>query len=126
MVNQKQVTKLYILIVFLCVLILALGGYIVYDKIQTNNNSTETTDVSNNTSNSNSSDTDTLVSKLDDTKDWVYDAEYTKNVIAESYSTHWNDTYYAKDIVIPYININSSYANNANNEIKEVFTFFFL
>ena len=107
--NQKKNTGLYILIAILCVLVLALGGYIVYDKTQ--NNKTTTTDNTSNSTNTNS-----LVSKLDDTKDWVYDAEYTKNVTEDSYST-----YYAKDIVVPYININSSYSNTANSEIKKVF-----
>lgn len=50
----------------------------------------------------------------------VYDAEYEKNVNADSYSTSYN-SYYAKDIVVPFININSSYAILSNNEIKNVF-----
>lgn len=69
------------------------------------------------TSNSSSND---LVSKIDSTKDWVYDAEYTKNVNADSYSTYY-ETYYVKDIIVPYININSTYANNSNSDIKKVF-----
>ena len=114
--NQKKNTGLYVLIAILCVLVLALGGFIVYDKTQ--NNKTTTTDTTNNASNS--TNTNSLVSKLDDKKDWVYDAEYTKNVTADSYSTYY-ETYYAKDIVVPYINVNSSYSNNANSEIKKVF-----
>ena len=78
------------------------------------NKISETIDTSNSSSND-------LVSKIDTTKDWVYDAKYTKNVIADSYTTQYNETYYAKDIIVPYININSSYANNSNNKIKEVF-----
>ena len=112
--NQKKNTGLYVLIAILCVLVLALGGYIVYDKTQNDKSSTTTTT---DTTNSNAN---TLVSKLDNTKDWVYDAEYTKNVTADSYSTGYK-TYYSKDIVVPYININSSYANNSNSEIKKVF-----
>lgn len=114
--NQKKNTGLYVLIAILCVMVLALGGYIVYDKIQ--NNKTTATDTTNNASNS--TNTNSLVSKLDDNKDWVYDAEYTKNVTADSYSTYY-ETYYAKDIVVPYINVNSSYSNTANSEIKKVF-----
>lgn len=115
---QKKNTGLYVLIAILCVLVLVLGGYFVYDKTHNDKTSaTTTTDTTNNTANSN---TNTLVSKLDNTKDWVYDAEYTKNVTANSYSTG-SKTYYSKDIVVPYININSSYANNANSAIKNVF-----
>ena len=29
--------------------------------------------------------------------------------------------YYAKDITVPYININSIYANSSNNDIKKIF-----
>ena len=115
--NQKKNTGLYVLIAILCVMVLALGGYIVYDKTQ--NNKTTATDTTNNASNS--TNTNSLVSKLDDNKDWVYDAEYTKNVTADSYSTNFNETYYSKDIVVPYINIKSSYADNSNSEIKNVF-----
>lgn len=113
--NQKKNTGVYILIAVLCVLILVLVGYIVYDKTQ--NNKTVTTDTTNKASNSN---TNNLVSKLDDTKDWVYDAEYKKNVTSDSYSTCC-ETYYAKDIVVPYINVNSSYVNTVNSDIKKVF-----
>lgn len=111
--SEKNI-GLYVLIAILCVLVLALGGYIVYDKIQNDKSSTTTTT---DTTNSN---TNALVSKLDNTKDWVYDAEYTKNVTVDSCSTSF-ETYYSKDIVVPYININSSYANNSNSDIKNVF-----
>lgn len=59
--------------------------------------------------------------KIDKTKELVYDAEYTSNVKAESYVTHFDETYYSKDIIVPYININSEYATKSNNEIKNVF-----
>ena len=108
--NQKKNTGLYVLIVILCLLVLALGGYIVYDKCL--NDKPVAPEVKPATNES--------VSKSDDTKDWVYDAEYTKNVTADSYSTYYK-TYYAKDIVVPYINVNSSYATTANSEIKNVF-----
>lgn len=61
------------------------------------------------------------VSKLDATKEWVYDSDYEKKVNAESYSTEYNETYYARDIVVPYINIDSQDAVKANNEIRTVF-----
>ena len=112
MEQRKKNTGLYIFDVILCVLVLALGGYILYDKILTNKDTT--TEKEDNQTNSNPS-----VSKLDNTKDWVYDAEYPKNITVDSYST-LEKTFYANDIVVPYINVNSSYAKTANNEIKEV------
>ncbi len=60
------------------------------------------------------------VSKLDDSRDWIYDAVYEKNTTVDSYSTPF-DTYYLKDIVVPYINIDSLYAKDSNREIKSVF-----
>lgn len=67
-----------------------------------------------------STETKTTVSKLDDNKDLVCDAEYKKEVKAESYVA-WDITYYSRDIVVPYININSTYASESNKEIKTVF-----
>lgn len=61
-----------------------------------------------------------LISKIDSSKEWIYDAEYEKNVNADSYETNF-DIYYAKDINVPFINIDSSYANLSNIEIKKVF-----
>lgn len=115
MEKQKKNTGLYILIIILCVLVLALGRYIIYDKNNKNNINSQP----NNESNSNTN-TINLISKLDSTKDWVYDAEYTKEVNADSYSTY-NVIHYAKDIIVPYINVSSSYANTSNSDIKKVF-----
>lgn len=86
-------------------------------------NENDNKDNNNNNNNDDDSDSDTQitpVTKIDDTKDWVYDAEYQKNVKADSYATPFH-TYYAKDIVVPYININSTYANKVNTEIKNIF-----
>lgn len=57
--------------------------------------------------------------KINSDRDWVYDAEYEKDVNADAYKTNYNE-YYAKNIVVPFININSSYANSSNKEIKRV------
>ena len=71
-----------------------------------------------------SDETGFAVSRIDSSKDWVYDAPYEKNVVAESYTPDIGEkktTTYAKDIVVPYININSADANVANSEIKSMF-----
>ena len=108
---EKKNTLLYVIITILCVLVLLLGGYIVYDKLEKNDN--ELSDKK--------QDENTNVTKLDDTRDWIYDAEYEKNVTANSYTTVYNNTYYADDIKVPYINVNSEYAKKANEEIKATF-----
>lgn len=61
--------------------------------------------------------------KIDDSKDLVYDANYSyKNFSNESYySQNMNKTYSLKDINVPYINIKSEEVSNANKEIKALF-----
>lgn len=63
----------------------------------------------------------TTVSKLNNGKDWVYNADYEKNVTSSSYSTEY-ETYHIEDIVVPYINIDSVDAKTANTEIREIFS----
>ena len=58
--------------------------------------------------------------RTDSTKDYVYDASYDNDGIVESYNTYYN-TYFLKDIVVPFININSDDARKVNDEIKGVY-----
>lgn len=111
--ESNKNSKLYIAIAFLGVVILGLGGYIVYDKLYSPKNSNNKSQEANNQKET------MLVSKVYKDNDWVYDAEYEKKVTSDYYSLY-NETFYAKDIVVPYINVESDYANNANNEIKKV------
>lgn len=59
------------------------------------------------------------ISKINKDKDWVYDGDYdyTKYVSKTSYTTDFDKTYYIKDIIVPYINIDSVDAKNANANI---------
>ena len=114
--KEKNNVGLYVIIIVLFALLLSLVGYIIYDKTQNNNVEEKNIVDSTNTNN----DTNDSVSKIDNNKEWVYDAEYEKNVNADSYSTAF-ETYYAKDIVVPYINVKSSDADIFNNDIKIVF-----
>lgn len=113
MENKKG---LIIAVVILGILVVGLGGYVIYSNIQKNKtNDTVTTD----NEQTNDENKESL-SKLEASKDWIYDATYEKNVTSDSYSTYY-DTYYAKNIVVPYINIDSTDATKANTEIKTVF-----
>jgi hypothetical protein len=58
--------------------------------------------------------------KRDSTKEWVYDADYEKDVKEESYKTGYEE-YFVKDIKAPFFNIASQDAENANFETKKVF-----
>ncbi len=60
------------------------------------------------------------VSKIDASREWVYDAEYEKNLKAPSYVVD-GKIYSGDSIVVPYINIDSDYAREVNTEIKNVF-----
>jgi len=114
--DTRKNTGLYVIIALLFIAVIALGGYIIYDKTSNDNTSNKPNVTDNESPKDNSN-----VSKLDNNKDWVYDATYEKNVNAVLYMTDLGITAYAKDIVVPYINIKSDYANTANTEIKEVF-----
>lgn len=107
--NNKN-TILYIILVILCILLITLLGFIIYNKVggqDTKDNQLE--------ENQNKT-----VAKLDETKDWVYLAEYSTDIDTKSYTTD-HDTYYLDSIKVPFININSPYATTSNNEINKVF-----
>ncbi len=125
--NENKIVKekkgnpgLIILIVFLSILVIGLSCYLVFGKFigNTNNENNKTAEK---TENKKKEETKKMISKIDESKKWVYDAEYEKNVDAEEYTTTFGNTYYAKDIVVPYVNINSDDAKAANDEIKEAF-----
>ena len=123
---MEKSKKTIIIITILIILIILLGGYIIYDKINSNSNSNtnineiEEKETSiNNTNTTKETAKDTI--KIYTDKEYVYDAEYTKNVSTDTYTTLYNETYNVKDIVVPYININSKYAEESNTEIKNVF-----
>ncbi len=99
--NKKLVT----LIIILVFVILGLSSYIVYDQFFTKNNTNEK---------------ETL-SKIDASKDWVYDAAYESEVTETSYKTSSGRKYYLKDIKVPYVNIDNSAAKTANNGLKVIF-----
>ncbi len=121
--EEKKPSKIGYVICVLIIIALAIGlGYACYMIGNLNNqlsqiNTTSTNTIDINTTKNNST------SKIDETKDWVYDAEYERNVNAESFKLTdlVDEEYFVKDIVVPYININSDDARSANNEIKKEF-----
>ena len=79
---------------------------------RTSNNSKEETNNKNNTNDS--------VGKIVDNMAYIYNAQYTaENISVKQYSTNDGTSYSISDIILPYININSSDAKKANNEIQE-------
>ena len=62
--------------------------------------------------------------KIDESKDWVYDAEYlkeNKKIYQDSAKTEEYAVNSDKDLVVPYININSEYAKTVNENIKKLY-----
>lgn len=122
---EKQKNKvLIVLVIVLLFVILGLGGYIVYDKVlnknQIENNNSNTQNYNGNSGNKNNSN---LALKIDSTKDWVYNANYNLPTNEDSYygfSDH-SKLIKASDLIVPYININSSDAKTANQEIYKLY-----
>lgn len=59
--------------------------------------------------------------KVYEDKDLVFDTTYDAKFSTESYMSEWGDNYYAKDLKAPFINIDTDYAQKANDEIKAEF-----
>ena len=62
--------------------------------------------------------------KIDESKPWVYDAEYmkeNKKIYSDSKKTEEYACNSNKDLVVPYININSDNAKKINEKIKELY-----
>ncbi len=106
--------KIKVAIFFLVILLLSfvgLAGYVLSNKkdnnpIQNNDNTTTTIKSS---------------LKIDTDKDWVYNAKYSYEVEEESFQDIYDTAFSVKNIIAPYININSSAAQEANKQIKEIF-----
>lgn len=114
--EKKEGKGKFILLVVLVFIVACLGTYILYDKVlnKDKNNDTEIIDKVDDNNNVNTN------VKIDESKDFIYVADYDYDVSSETYSTNFK-TYNVKDIRVPYININSTYASNANKEIENVF-----
>ena len=129
--NKKHNALLIILLVVFIFISLALGGFVFYDKVLKNHINNPIENLNNRDyddddfddyydDDNNYNGNNNYVSKIAPSKYWIYHATYDKNVLANSYEIAYK-TYYAKDIIVPFINIDSNDASKANDEIKEVF-----
>lgn len=110
---KKNNSKTIIIIIMALILVLAIGiggGFLLANKDNNNNvNTTETQD--------NKQEQSKASKKIDESKPWVYDAEYGKDKAVKKVESFSSD----KDLIVPYININSEDANKANDEIKNIY-----
>ena len=61
------------------------------------------------------------ITKLDESKEWVYSANYEANTTATSYTTLNDEIKELNDLKAPYINVNSETAKFANENIKIIY-----
>jgi len=103
---KKKNTGLIVLVIVLSLLVVGLGGFIIYDKVLSNNNSIEKTNKEE--QNDNNSENQSI-DKLDNTKDIVYSG------ISYNISGHNDEMNGLSEI--PQINLNSDNINQINNDI---------
>ena len=129
--EEKKNTGLIVLVVILSLLIVGLGGYVIYDKVVSKNNNVPKDDVIEKDN--------TVDIKTNKDLDYVYDATYSYDNKYTEFKRNSSDdkvveiTYfgipvsfregnqYLSDLKVPYININSDYAKASNEKIKELY-----
>ena len=107
--------KMIVLIIIVLILLLVVGvivGVIISGKGTTIINQTEEK------SNVEAKKEEKTSKKIDESKDWVYDAEYVKDKENKVVDGYYNSN---KELVVPYININSKDAEEANKQIEAIF-----
>lgn len=107
---ERKYNIMKFIMVLLVIILVSLIGFLIYDQFYDKDNKDKESN---------------LIDKNNDNfvedKKIIYDANYNYDVDAESYSTTFNNTYYVKDIKVPYIDIDSSDVKVVNNEIKTIF-----
>lgn len=100
----------------------ALNREKIFNKTNNNNNnSTISPSTNNSTEQNNITDTKTT-QKIDESRPWVYDADYGYNKPAKTITNSLGTVYNSTDeLIVPYINVNSEYAKSVNEELKILF-----
>ena len=123
--KQKNNKKIIILITVASVILLAVGILIPTGIISFNSNKEKDNYINGNSNNNNghSNNNGNSISKLDNSKEWVYDANYKLPTNKESYYGYVDHTKLisVSDLVVPYININSNDAARVNQEIYKLY-----
>lgn len=131
--QSKGLSAGLVVIMLITVLIIGIGGGYLLSKndilfnkneTQSNNNNNNKSQSQNNSNTDNENKTTEQSKKIDDSKPWVYDAEYLKNKEEKKINLDYsNETYSAiSKLKIPYINVNSDEAKKANQEIEKIAT----
>lgn len=106
--------NIYLNILKIVVLLLLILGaiYIAYINFDKDNNDKQ-----------NNSREEKVASKLNNDKEWVYDADYNLPTNKESYYAYGDHSKLisAKDLIVPYINIDTNDAKKVNQEIYKLY-----
>ena len=122
---KKGKTVALIIIIMILMLLIGLGaGYVLsdqklFDNILGKNNQTQ----ENNNQNKENKEEVKTGKKLDESKPWVYDAEYGNGKEEKKLKPEYSDEVYSTiDMIkIPYININSDDAKYVNDELNRLY-----
>ena len=109
--QSKGLSAGLVIIMLIAVLIIGIGGGYLLSKNSNLFNKNETKP-------NNTIEQTKTSKKIDESKPWVYDAEYRKNKTVKKIDTTNNSD---KDLVVPYININSTAGKKANTEIEKLY-----
>lgn len=117
MENKKNNKRGIILIVIIIVIL-----SILYVLFATETVNLKTNNIDNNKTNQNITDINSNgnnISKLDNSKEWIYDANYKLPTNKED--NNYTNLINASNLVVPYINIDSADAKKANQEIYKLY-----
>lgn len=129
--KKKRRNILIVCIIILIFVVIVLTGYICYDKFVISNKK-EKLDDNKETVEKVKSDEDKIndndventsskyVQKINKNEEYVYDANYEKNVSKKSYVDSFDGNISVDDIRVPYINIKSDDAEKVNSKLKKM------
>jgi len=119
--NQKNNKGVIALLIVIILILSALCVLLATGTISFNSNKANENEINENVNNNNNN--ENSVSKLDESKEWVHDANYNLPTNKESYYGHSDHSKLIKasDLVVPYININSDDAKKVNQEIYKLY-----
>ena len=112
--NSKN--KMIVLIIIVLILVLVVGVFV--GLLASKKGDTTIINKSEEKSNVEAKEEEKTSKKIDESKDWVYDAEYVKDKENKVVDGYYNSN---KELVVPYININSKDAEEANKQIEAIF-----
>jgi len=120
--QKKGLSTPLVVVMLIAMLIIGIGGgYLLSNNDNLFNKNGAQSNNTNNIEN-NITEQNKISKKIDENKDWVYNAEYGNNKPVKTINS-WNNEVLSskKELIVPYININSTAGKNANKEIEKLY-----